>query len=88
MKVVVRGLIISLVVHTIYILGSFAIGFIKTWNYKPGFSNEFGNVQTLSKEVAFGITSSPFFFVITFFGVAFLTILIQKLIIKTGRPWN
>lgn len=89
MKNVGIGLLFSLGLHLIYLFNSAIVGFIKTWNYKPEMDKDFGNVQPLSEEIAFGSTGSSLFFIISFIGMALLFTLIiycyQKLN-REGKP--
>ncbi|WP_409303094.1 hypothetical protein [Peribacillus sp. SCS-155] len=78
MKITVQSLVISFVIHLIYIVGTLIVGYIKTRNYKPDIANKWEKVETLQNEVAFGVVGSPLFFLFTFIGVA----LICRLIIR------
>ncbi|OIK12336.1 hypothetical protein [Bacillus sp. MUM 13] len=70
MKSIIQSLVISFVIHLVYIFGTMAVGYIKTMNYKPVMEKKWGNIETLQSEVAFGVLGSPLFFVFTFIGVA------------------
>ncbi|KAA0547815.1 hypothetical protein FZW96_08695 [Bacillus sp. BGMRC 2118] len=86
MKIVGRGIVISMILHIFYIISLFIVGYVRTWNYEPDLSKEYAHVQTLSSEVAFGSTGSPSIYIFIFIGGALLVILIQKIIMKTGKP--
>ena len=47
MKTVIQSLVISFVIHLIYIVGTMVVGYIKTSNYKPDIENNWGNIKTL-----------------------------------------
>jgi hypothetical protein len=70
LKTVIQSLVVSFVIHLIYIVGIMIVGYIKTRNYKPDIANRWGKVETLQNEVAFGTLGSPLFFLFTFIGVA------------------
>ncbi|MCR2823770.1 hypothetical protein [Lederbergia panacisoli] len=67
MKILIQALLISLAVHLLYFGGSILYGYILTKNYTPDIENAVG----LDSEVAFGYAVDPFFFILTFLGVAF-----------------
>ena len=67
MKTVVYSLGISLAVHLIYLVGTVAIGYIKTRNHKIDLEGGWENVEIIQSEVAFGMTGSPLIFLFTFF---------------------
>ncbi|KUP04932.1 membrane protein [Bacillus coahuilensis p1.1.43] len=70
MKTIIQSLVISFVIHLIYIIGTVVVGYIKTRNYNPDIENKWGNIETVQNEVAFGMVGSPLFFLFTFIGVA------------------
>lgn len=82
LKTIIQSLVISSVIHLIYIVGTLIVGYIKTRNYKPDIANRWGKVETLQNEVAFGAVGSPLFFLFTFIGVALICWLI---IISYGK---
>jgi hypothetical protein len=69
MKVILQGLIGSVVIHIIYFVSIMFVSYIKTINYKPDLANGWDNVETLQSEVVFGRVGSPFLYLITFVGV-------------------
>ena len=81
MKTVIQSLVISFVIHLIYIVGTMGVNYIKTRNYEPDIENNWGDIKTLQNEVAFGVVSSPLLLLFTFVGVA----LICRLIIISYR---
>ncbi|WP_062198037.1 hypothetical protein [Massilibacterium senegalense] len=70
MKTVIQALVISFALHLTYLVGETMVSVIKTWHYEPII---FQKAKTVQHEVAFGTVNSPFLFLITFFGVAFIT---------------
>lgn len=76
MKYVGMGLLFSLGLYLIYLVGTVIVGFVKMWNYTPEMDKNIGNVQLLDQGIALGITGSPIFFIITFLGMALLFTLI------------
>ncbi|QOY36777.1 hypothetical protein AWH56_003740 [Anaerobacillus isosaccharinicus] len=74
MKLLLRSVIFSLLVHVIYIAGILIHGWYLTINYVPDIINEYENVTYLQNEVAFGyvIDIEPIYFVISFLLVALL----------------
>lgn len=72
LKTIIQSLVISFVIHLIYIVGTVGVGYIKTRNYKPDIENKWENIETLQNEVSFGMVGSPLFFVFTFIGVALI----------------
>jgi hypothetical protein len=81
-KTIIQSLIISFVIHLIYLVRTLVVGYIKTKNYIPDISNTWVTVETLQNEVAFGAVGSPLFFLVTFIGVALISGLI---IISFGK---
>ncbi|RTR29171.1 hypothetical protein EKG37_15680 [Robertmurraya yapensis] len=75
MKPIIQSLIFSFVIHLIYIFGVLVVGYIKTRNYKPDISDRWVEVETLQSEVAFGVSSSPLYFIFTFIGLALICLL-------------
>ncbi|WP_144555263.1 hypothetical protein [Bacillus sp. X1(2014)] len=82
MKTIIQSLVISIVIHLIYIVGTLVVGYIKTKSYMPDIENKWENVETLQNEVAFGAVGSPLFFLFTFIVVALICGLI---IISYGK---
>lgn len=72
MKVIIQSLLVSFIIHLVYIGGSLLAGYIETRNYIPDLDNKWGNVKHLQNEVSFGISASPLIFLLTFFGVAMI----------------
>ncbi|OCA88644.1 hypothetical protein F7984_03360 [Pradoshia sp. D12] len=83
MKTIIQSLVVSFVIHIIYIGGSLIVGYITIKTYKPDIKDEWENVKMLQSEVAFGTVGSPLFFLITFIAVA----LICGIIITTIRKF-
>ncbi|TWI58032.1 hypothetical protein IQ10_01363 [Halalkalibacter nanhaiisediminis] len=76
LKTIIQSLVISFVIHLIYIVGTVGVGYIKTRNYKPDIDNKWDNIETLQNEVSFGMVGSPLFFLFTFIGVALICAII------------
>ncbi|MCM3117280.1 hypothetical protein M3610_18555 [Neobacillus sp. MER 74] len=72
MKTIIQSLVISFVIHLIYIAGTLVVGYIKTRSYKPVIDNKWENIETLQNEVAFGAVGSPVYFLFTFIVVALI----------------
>ena len=68
MKIVSKSLIGATAIHGIYFTTTFAVGYVKTMNYKPDWEAAWANVENLPSEVAFGYAPSPFLYVGTFLG--------------------
>jgi L-asparagine transporter-like permease len=73
MKTIIKTLIISFVIHFIYIVGVLVVGYLQTRNYKSDIENAWDNVGVLQNEVAFGVIGSPFILLYTFIGVALIS---------------
>lgn len=72
MKLVIQAFIASVIIHLVYIVCTIGIGYLKTKFYKPDISGEWGKVDYLQNEVAFGMVISPFFLVFTLVGIALI----------------
>jgi hypothetical protein len=70
MKVIIRALLASLLIHAVYILSMILIGYFQTKAYVPGKAIAFHKIDLLQNEVAFGVVVSPLFGVFSFSGVA------------------
>ncbi|MED3562023.1 hypothetical protein [Bacillus xiapuensis] len=70
MKIVMQAIIGSIIIHIAYFVTVFLVGYIKTSLYKPNIQSEWDNLNTLQNEVAFGMTVSPVFIILTLVGVA------------------
>ena len=68
MKIISKSLLGATAIHGIYFVTTFAVGYIKTMNYKPDWDAAWSNVEYLQSEVAFGYAPSPFLYVGTFLG--------------------
>ncbi|MDQ0231222.1 hypothetical protein [Metabacillus malikii] len=78
-KPIIQSLVISFVIHLIYFVGTFVVGYIKTRNYKPDLVSNLETIETLQNEVAFGMVFSPLLFLFTFIGVALISGFVIKL---------
>lgn len=74
MKLILQAAILSLVIHIIYIIGMIFSGALRTKLYQPDITNAWENVETLQNEVVFGrvYAPSPFIYLFTFIGLAFI----------------
>lgn len=70
MKIIPKSLLGATAIHGIYFVTTFAVGYVKTLNYKPDWEAAWANVENLQSEVAFGYTVSPFLYAGTFLGTA------------------
>ena len=70
MKTVIQAIISSIVIHVTYMVAVMVVGYIKTRNYKPDIEGAWEKVEILQNEVAFGKSSSPFLYLLTFIVVA------------------
>lgn len=66
MRIFSKALIGATAIHGIYFMTTFAVGYIKTVNYKPDWEAAWANVESLQSEVAFGYAPSPFLYVGSF----------------------
>ncbi|WP_160718687.1 hypothetical protein [Bacillus sp. USDA818B3_A] len=82
MKTIIQSLIVSFVIHFLYLAVTLITGYIRTKNYKPDIANRWEKVKPLQSEVAFGTAGTPLFFLFTFIGVALICGLI---IISYGK---
>ncbi|MGV2940524.1 hypothetical protein AB5I83_13080 [Mesobacillus sp. LC4] len=82
MKLFIQAAIGSIAIHVIYFVSLLVIGYIKTVNYTPDIEGSWNRVDPLQNEVAFGTTSSPFFFLFTFIGMTFFSVMIIVLFRK------
>ena len=72
MKVIIKAVLASLLIHVVYIIGMISIGYFQTKAYVPGNAIAFHKVDMLQNEVAFGVVVSPVFGVFSFSGVALI----------------
>ena len=69
MKTIIQSLAISFLIHIIFVVGPFIIGYIKTKNYTPQLDSQWGDAVILQSEV--GIAAfSPIVLLSSFIGVA------------------
>jgi quinol-cytochrome oxidoreductase complex cytochrome b subunit len=71
-KIVIQALILSFLVHIVYFLGMFLVGYFQTISYKPDIKNAWQSVDYLQNEVAFGVSISPLSYLLSFLGVTFV----------------
>ncbi len=76
MKLVIRAALISAVLHLVYFIATFGIGFIRTLTYEPDIITKADNVVVLQDEVVIVTTGAPFLFVYTFFGITLIAALL------------
>ncbi|WP_391119806.1 hypothetical protein [Psychrobacillus sp. L3] len=72
MKIILQAIFGSLLIHLIYIVYTVLDGYLKTKYYTPDISSAWNNVDMLQNEVAFGMVSSPFFYVFSFLRAAII----------------
>ena len=72
LKTILYAIMISVVIHLLYVAGTLGVGYLKTKGFKPNLENEWGSVSTLQNEVAFGSVGASTFFPFTLIGVAVL----------------
>ena len=72
MKTVKQSMVISFLIHLVYIGGAFIKGYIETKNYQPNLGSQWENTEILQSEVAFGVSGSPMFYLLSFIGVTLL----------------
>lgn len=76
MKLVIRAALISAVLHLVYFIATFGIGFIRTLTYEPDIITKADNVVVLQDEVVIVTTGASFLFVYTFFGITLIAALL------------
>ena len=72
LKTVKQSLVVSFLIHLVYIGGAFIKGYIETKNYQPNLGSQWENTEILQSEVALGVSGSPIFYLFSFIGVALL----------------
>lgn len=72
MRLVLSALVGAAVLHILYFLTIFAVGYVKTTTHQPAIGRAWENTEVLQNEVAFGQTVSPFWYVGTFLATAIL----------------
>lgn len=60
MRIFSRAIIGAIAIQGIYFTTTFAIGYIKTKNYKPDWEAAWTNADNLPSEITFGYAPSPF----------------------------
>ncbi|MCV9885524.1 hypothetical protein [Metabacillus halosaccharovorans] len=70
MKTVFQAIMCSIVIHVAYMVTRMVVDYIKTRNYNPDIEGAWENVEILHNEVAFGKSSFPFLYLLTFIVVA------------------
>lgn len=63
MRIISKALIGATSIHVIYFVTTFAVGYVKTVNYKPDWDAAWANVENLQSEVAFGYAPTPILYV-------------------------
>lgn len=76
MKTIMRALGISLIIHFIYFFVTWIVGYLKTRDYQPNIAKQWGEVEMLQNEVAFGTVGTPLILLFSFFGIALISGLI------------
>ncbi|MED4530608.1 hypothetical protein ABET51_01055 [Metabacillus fastidiosus] len=84
MKIIIRAILISAVLHAAYFSLTFLEGYIITKAYVPGVGKD-ESVYMLQNEVTFGFVGNPFIFVYSFIALAFTCFIIQFVFQKLTR---
>lgn len=66
MKLIIQSVILSILAHVIYFVGSLIHGIYLTNHFVPDIVNEYADVTYLQNEVAFGHVISPLYYIISF----------------------
>ncbi|MEB1807107.1 MAG: hypothetical protein LPK26_07375 [Bacillaceae bacterium] len=82
MKLLVKSIIVSLVIHAFYFIGQIVYGLMLTKSYVPDIVDSYESVTYLQNEVTFGYIISPIFFIGSFITVTCLAALAIQLIKK------
>ncbi|WP_281864200.1 hypothetical protein [Planomicrobium okeanokoites] len=61
-----KALIGAIVIHVIYFMTTFAIGYVRTMNHKPDWDAVWANPENLQSEVVFGYAPSPLLYMGSF----------------------
>lgn len=70
MRIFSKALIGATAIHGVYFMTTFAVGYVRTVNYKPNWEAAWANVEHLQSEVAYGYAPSPFLYVGSFLTTA------------------
>ncbi len=73
LKIMIQSIVLSFIIHVVYLIGTVGAAYIQTITYKPDFDNEWENVHILQSEVAFGMAGSSLYFLFTFIGTAVIS---------------
>ncbi|MBU9710720.1 hypothetical protein [Evansella tamaricis] len=82
MKLIMKSVIFSIVVHMVYFTVIIVQGLILTKSYVPEIVESYENVTYLQQEVTFGYVINASFFVFTFLAVAIIGAIIFHLLKK------
>lgn len=66
MKLLWQAAVGAMLIHILYWMTTFLIGYVKTMMYQPNIEALFGNEQVLQTEVAFGYAISPLWYGFSF----------------------
>lgn len=69
MKTIKQATLLSAILHILYFVGTFGIGFIRTLDYEPDIIAEADNAVVLQNEIAIGSTGTPLVYVFTWIGL-------------------
>ena len=69
MKILLQAFLGAIIVHVLYFVTTWAVGYVKTLTHRPNMAMYWDNADRLPQEVAFGTTTSPVFYLATFLGV-------------------
>lgn len=74
MKTIMQALGISFIIHIIYFSLTLIVSYLQTRNYNPSIANGWTEVEMPQNEVVFGTVGSPFFMLLSFIGVALISV--------------
>ncbi|WP_216829567.1 hypothetical protein [Alkalihalobacterium elongatum] len=80
MKLFIQSILISIIVHALYIIGHVVYGIYLTNSYVPKIVNSYENVAYLQNEVAFGYVINPFLMVGSFIIVTIVAAIALQII--------
>ncbi|CAG5080310.1 Putative uncharacterized protein [Thermobacillus xylanilyticus] len=87
LKTVIQSLLISLVIHAIFIAGALAVAWLQTRDYKPEIASRYENFEPLQQKAAIvGIVASPLWLLCTFVGTAAVSGIIIRVWKKNRKP--
>jgi amino acid transporter len=85
LKIVKQSLIVSLVAHILYILGTVVVGYLNAKSYSPDIMNSYQKTELLQNNIAFGFIN-PLFFLLSFIVLTVICGLVLFLYKKIFNP--